>query len=69
VYQSKTNLSADQYNYINSTLSLKQAAGSLAGTDVVAINHWLGENTTAQPIPKVKKHKKHKKFKKHIQKN
>lgn len=47
VYQARTNLSSDQYSYINNTLMLKQASGSLVGTDVVAINHWL-ESTAAK---------------------
>jgi outer membrane protein len=71
VYQSKTNLASDQYGYINSTLSLKQASGSLAGTDVVAINHWLGDVPTEHApanVIKHTKHKKHKKIKKHVKK-
>jgi len=49
VYQAKTNLASDQYSYINNTLLLKQAAGSLSGADVVAVNHWLGEKAVMEP--------------------
>lgn len=63
VYLSKTNLASDQYNYINSTLSLKEASGSLAGTDVAAINHWLSDPSVEQPQAVIKTHKKSKKIK------
>ncbi len=41
LYQAESNLSADQNSYILSTLSLKQAAGSLNAGDVLAVNRWL----------------------------
>jgi outer membrane protein len=45
LYQAKASLSADQYNYLISTLTLKQAAGSLNAQDVLAINRWLNHVT------------------------
>jgi outer membrane protein len=41
LYQAQANLSTDQYAYINNTLALKEAAGTLNIQDVMAINHWL----------------------------
>lgn len=35
------NLAADQYNYLNATLLLKQSAGILSVSDLVRINNWL----------------------------
>ena len=64
VYQAKTNLSADLYSYINNTLALKEAAGSLSGVDMVGINHWLQDKPIA-PVHKIKhKRKKLKRAKK-----
>ncbi len=36
--------SADQYNYINATIALKQAAGTLSPKDLQQLNNWLTEN-------------------------
>lgn len=41
VYQAETTHYQDQYNYILSTLELKQAAGSLNPYDLEEINSWL----------------------------
>lgn len=41
LYQAESNLSTDQNTYILSTLALKQAAGSLNASDVLAVNRWL----------------------------
>ena len=68
VYQAKTNLAADQYSYINNTLSLKQAAGSLSGADVVAVNHWLGEKAVTEPEPHIVHHHHRHHAKKHHKK-
>ncbi len=68
VYQARTNLAADLYSYINNTLALKQAAGSLSGADVVGVNHWLEDSPpVVQPQKKIKKakHRKIKSVKKH----
>jgi outer membrane protein len=64
VYQAKTNLAADQYSYLNNTLLLKEAAGSLCGSDIVAVNHWLVEKTVVEQ-PVVIKHKKKRKHGRH----
>lgn len=64
LYQAKTTLATDQYGYINSTLSLKEASGSLCGADVVAINHWLGE-----PEKTIKKHSEKPSKKSHLLKH
>ncbi|MDX2164484.1 MAG: TolC family outer membrane protein [Gammaproteobacteria bacterium] len=64
VYQAKMNLSADLYGYINNTLALKEAAGSLSGADVVGINHWLQDKPAAVVKHKRKKAKRAKKVKK-----
>jgi len=41
LYQAESNLSTDQNTYILSTLTLKQAAGSLNASDVLSVNRWL----------------------------
>ena len=41
VFQAETTHYQDQYNYIISTLTLKQAAGSLNPADLQEINSWL----------------------------
>jgi outer membrane protein len=41
--QAAQQYSADRYAYINSLLTLKQAAGTLSPEDLAAINSWLGE--------------------------
>lgn len=41
LYQAETTHSQDQYNYILSTLELKQAAGTLNPNDLREINSWL----------------------------
>jgi outer membrane protein len=45
----------DRYAYVISLLTLKQAAGTLSGQDLVAINQWLQENPVAQKSVSVKK--------------
>lgn len=44
VFQAETTHYQDQYNYILSTLALKQAAGSLNPADVQEINSWLNSD-------------------------
>lgn len=41
LYQAESTLSTDQNTYILSTLTLKQAAGSLNANDLLAVNRWL----------------------------
>lgn len=41
LYQSLTNYAQDVYNYLNDTLLLKQAAGTLCARDLAQINAWL----------------------------
>ncbi|WP_299491192.1 outer membrane channel protein TolC [uncultured Shewanella sp.] len=51
LYSSKSELSTARYNYINSVLALKQAAGTLNEKDLALINRGLTtppKNTTAQ---------------------
>lgn len=61
LYQSKAQLSSDQYAYLINTLTLKQAAGSLNAQDLLAINRWLASspemstNDIAAKSPVVKK--------------
>lgn len=40
-FNSHTTLTTDQYNYLISTLSLKEAAGTLSGCDIAAVSLWL----------------------------
>ncbi|GAB4392050.1 MAG: TolC family outer membrane protein [Gammaproteobacteria bacterium] len=42
-------LASDQYEYLNSTLQLKQAIGVLSVNDLAKINDWLGKNNTGNP--------------------
>ncbi len=44
LYQAETTHYQDQYNYILSTLELKQAAGSLTPKDLIEINGWLQDD-------------------------
>ncbi|MFT3741437.1 MAG: TolC family outer membrane protein [Gammaproteobacteria bacterium] len=44
LYSAMTSYSADQYNYILSTLNLKQAAGTLCVKDLAIINCWLNKH-------------------------
>jgi outer membrane protein len=43
LFQAQLTLVQDQYNYIISTLQLKQAAGTLSADDLAVINCWLGQ--------------------------
>lgn len=43
LYSAQSSLATDQYNYIMSTIMLKQAAGTLSGEDMVLINARLGK--------------------------
>lgn len=44
LYQAKIDYSKDLYDYLLNTILLKQAAGTLSATDLVAINSWLHVN-------------------------
>ena len=44
VYEAQTEYATDRYAYVNSILTLKQAAGTLSVDDLRAINAWLLEN-------------------------
>jgi len=44
VVQSQTQYATDRYNFVNTILSLKQAAGTLSFDDLRAINSWLIHN-------------------------
>jgi outer membrane protein len=44
LYNAWSAYSTDQYSYINSSLALKQAAGTLSPLDLQQINTWLVEN-------------------------
>lgn len=65
LYKAQEQLAKDQYAYILDVLSLKQAAGTLGVTDLMAMNSWLkqrqivfaGEHA-ATPVMKVKVSKK-----------
>lgn len=41
VFQAQTQYATDRYAYVNSLLTLKQAAGTLSPEDLQAINSWL----------------------------
>ena len=41
LYQAKSNYATARYNYILSSLELKQAAGTLTKDDLVQVNSWL----------------------------
>lgn len=43
LYNAWNTYSVDQYSYINSTIALKQAAGTLSPVDLQRINTWLTE--------------------------
>ena len=53
LYQAKQAYSQDQYNYLLSILQLKQAAGTLSGSDMMEINAWLRQpiDLSQRPIP------------------
>jgi outer membrane protein len=46
VYQAQQQYADDQYRYINSTIALKESAGTLSVSDLSQINHWLKKNVT-----------------------
>ena len=46
LYNAWSTFSTDQYNYINSTIALKQAAGTLSPVDLQQLNAWLSEERT-----------------------
>lgn len=46
LYNAWSVYSTDQYNYINSTIALKQAAGTLSPVDLQQLNAWLTEERT-----------------------
>ena len=41
LYKAKRNLSSTRYNYINSILALKRAAGTISDADITAIQNGL----------------------------
>ena len=43
LYEQEKNLANDQYSYLISTLTLKQAAGTLSVNDLAIINSWLSK--------------------------
>lgn len=48
LYQSQRDYALDQYNYIKQTLTLKQAAGTLSGDDLMVINGWLHQGEISE---------------------
>lgn len=46
LYTAWSTYSTDQYNYINATIALKQAAGTLSPVDLQQLNAWLTETRT-----------------------
>jgi len=44
LYQAEQQFSTDQYSYINATIALKQAAGTLGLNDLLVINTWLSKS-------------------------
>jgi outer membrane protein len=49
LYSAQSSLATDQYAYVISTISLKEAAGTLSGADIVLINSWLGKEINFSP--------------------
>ena len=47
LYNAKKTWSADRYDYIKKTISLKEAAGTLNANDLQIINTWLSSEATA----------------------
>lgn len=54
VYNAKQNYASDQYNYLLSTLQLKQAAGTLGPNDLAEINLWLHSRAAKSQNAKTK---------------
>ncbi len=46
LYSALQTFSADQYTYLENTLTLKQLAGNLSNLDIAAINQWLTNGNT-----------------------
>ncbi|NNM58736.1 MAG: TolC family outer membrane protein [Legionellales bacterium] len=44
LYQAEQQFSTDQYSYINATIALKEAAGTLSINDIKIINNWLSKH-------------------------
>lgn len=44
LYQAEQQFSTDEYTYINATIALKEAAGTLSLNDLRIINTWLSKN-------------------------
>jgi len=49
LYNAEQQFSTDQYAYINATIALKEAAGTLSYSDLQEINTWLSENVQEYP--------------------
>lgn len=49
LYSAESAFSTDQYNYLNATIALKQAAGTLSLKDLQEINSWLIDNKNEYP--------------------
>jgi outer membrane protein len=58
VFENEVKYARDRYAYINSLLTLKQAAGTLSPEDLVAINAWLENDTSTPTISTTKELKK-----------
>lgn len=59
VLSAQQQYAADRYAYINSLLTLKQAAGTLSPADLQAINCWLNAGEAEYPVSKTKRIPKH----------
>jgi outer membrane protein len=57
LFDSQKNYARDRFNYVLNILLLKQAAGTLSGNDLEAINSWLRETRTTafSALPHYKK--------------
>ena len=55
VFEAQTQYAADRYAFVNSYLTLKQAAGTLGFDDLRAINAWLRDNEGTNNRRKVRK--------------
>lgn len=49
LYQAQLTFSQDQYNYLMSIITLKQAAGTLGPNDLAEINCWLHDHVDVSP--------------------
>jgi outer membrane protein len=60
LFQAQTEYAKDRYAYVNSILTLKQAAGTLGFDDLRAVNVWLTDEKTTQTRHTIRQYQPHK---------